>query len=62
MTFEEKVEQLVKQNAPRNTEWTLTVSAPLLRPGLVIKAGPVSENYIVETAKKAMDVIRGINR
>ncbi len=46
----------------RNTEFRLTVSAPLIRTGLQIEAGPVSETYVVETAKKLLDFVHEINR
>ena len=45
----------------RNTEFKLSVGTPLLRPGLTIEAGPVSEAYVVETVEKLMDFVREIN-
>jgi hypothetical protein len=47
--------------AKRNTEFKLSVGAPLLRPGLTIEAGPVSEAYVVETVEKLMGFVREIN-
>ncbi len=44
-----------------NTSYTITVKDPLLRPGMEIEAGPVSEDYVVDTAEKLMDKIREIN-
>lgn len=45
----------------RNTSWVLTVTSPLLRPGLTLTMGPVSERYVVEEVQKAMDMVREIN-
>jgi len=44
-----------------NTEYVLTVSAPLVRPGFTITSGPVSERYVVETANRLMKLVREIN-
>lgn len=46
----------------RNTSWLLEIQSPLLRPGVKLTVGPVSEKYIVEEARKAMEVVREINR
>ncbi len=45
----------------QNTEYKIIVSAPLLRPGLTIESGPVSERYVVETAKRLLAFVREIN-
>ena len=44
----------------RNTAWTITAKAPLLRPGLEISI-TVSEKYVVEETKKLMETVREIN-
>lgn len=44
-----------------NTEYEFEVSAPLLRPGMKLKVGPVSEDYVVPTAEKIMNFVREIN-
>jgi hypothetical protein len=44
-----------------NTSYTIRVRDPLLRPGMEIEAGPVSEDYVVETAERLMRKIREIN-
>lgn len=44
-----------------NTEYTIRVGAPLLRPGMEIEAGEVSEAYVEETAKRLMDAARSVN-
>lgn len=45
----------------RNTEYRIVLDAPLLRPGMTIEVGPVSEGHVVEEAKKAMEKAREIN-
>ena len=45
----------------RNTPYTLSLEAPMLRPGLKITAGPVSERYVVETGRKLMGFARELN-
>jgi len=45
----------------KNTPYIIKIEAPLLRPGMSITIGPVSEKYIVEETKKAMDFVRQIN-
>ena len=45
----------------RNTEYQLEVTAPLIRPGLTIHVGPVSEKYLVEAVDKVMGMVREIN-
>ena len=44
-----------------NTSYTIRVKDPLLRPGMEIEAGPVSEDYVVPTAEKLIKKIREIN-
>jgi hypothetical protein len=44
-----------------NTPYTIEVSDPLLRPGMTITAGPVSEKYVSETARRMMEMVREIN-
>lgn len=46
----------------RNTEYHIEVGAPLLRPGMTIRQGPVSEKYVVEETRKVLDLVRQINR
>ena len=45
----------------RNTAYTIEVSDPLIRPGMKVIIGPVSENYLVEATRKIMNMIREIN-
>lgn len=47
---------------PHNTTYVISIGAPLLRPGMTITAGPVSERYVTETAKRLMDKVREINK
>ncbi len=47
-------------NSKHNTKYRITASAPLLRPGLTIEAGPVSERYVVETVSRLMGFVRSI--
>jgi hypothetical protein len=44
-----------------NTAWTITIKNPLLRPGVELKAGPVSEDYVVPTVRKGIGKARRIN-
>jgi len=44
-----------------NTSYKIKVEAPLLRPGMEIEAGPVSEHYVVPTVRKLLDKVRQIN-
>jgi len=44
-----------------NTAWNIRISDPLLRPGLEIEAGPVSEDYVVPTVRKGLEKVREIN-
>ena len=44
-----------------NTTWLITIGTPLLRPGLTLTVGPVSEKYIVSETLKALDKVREIN-
>lgn len=44
-----------------NTQYTVEVGPPLVRPGMTIKAGDVSEDYLVETADRLMQRVRKIN-
>lgn len=44
-----------------NTPYTIKVSSPLLREGMEIKAGPVSERYVTDTVRKLMDMVREVN-
>ena len=45
----------------RNTAWTITASAPLLRPGLSVSI-IVSEKYVVEETQKLLELVREINK
>jgi hypothetical protein len=44
-----------------NTSYTVRVKDPLIRPGMEIEAGPVSEQYLVPTVQKLMDAVREVN-
>lgn len=44
-----------------NTSYTVRVKDPLIRPGMEIEAGPVSERYLVPTVQKLMDAVREVN-
>lgn len=44
-----------------NTPWVITISAPLLRPGMTLTVGPVSEKYVVQETIKALEKVREIN-
>lgn len=46
---------------PMNTPWVITVGAPLLRPGLTLTVGPVSEKYVVQETLKVLEKVREIN-
>jgi hypothetical protein len=45
----------------KNTGYTIVAKSPLLRPGLEITMGPVSEKYLVEETRKLLDYVRRIN-
>ena len=57
-SFVEKGTEMPK----RNTEWVIEVGSPLLRPGMKITIGPVSERYVAEEAQKAIVMVREINK
>lgn len=50
-----------KKPKPLNTPHTITVAAPLLRPGLTVSA-TCSERYVVEVAKRLVATAKEINR
>ena len=50
------------KNKKHNTSWTVRIRDPLVRPGIEIEAGPVSEDYLVPTVRKGLDKIRQINK
>lgn len=45
----------------RNTTYYIEIESPLLRPGMKITSGPVSEGYVVEEARKLLAKAREIN-
>ena len=44
-----------------NTQYTVEAGPPLTRPGMAIKAGDISEDYLVETVERLMQRVRNIN-
>ena len=52
---------MTNQPKPTNENYTLTISAPLLRPGLSLTVGPFSDRYAVEVMAKALDKVREFN-
>ena len=44
-----------------NEPYTVTIKAPLLRPGLEITVGPVSKKYAAQATLDALEVVRKIN-
>jgi hypothetical protein len=44
-----------------NTSYKITIKDPLVRPGIEIEAGPVSEDYVVPTVEKLVSKAREIN-
>lgn len=45
-----------------NTGWTVRVSNPFQRPGVEFESEPVSEEYVVATVRKGMEMAREVNR
>lgn len=43
-----------------NEAYEITISSPLLRPGLTIKTS-VSQRYLVKTTRELLDLVREIN-
>lgn len=43
-----------------NETYTIEVMSPLLRPGITIRT-EVSKNYVVETVRDIMEIVRRIN-
>lgn len=44
-----------------NEQYTVTIKAPLLRPGLEITVGPLSKKYAAKATLDALDIVRRIN-
>lgn len=59
--IKDKVESIDLNTKKRNTPYKIIVESPLLRPGLKIESGPISEGYLVEETKKLLKFVREIN-
>lgn len=44
-----------------NTSWTVTIKNPLVRTGVELESGPVSEDYVVATVRKGIEFARDVN-
>ncbi len=55
-----RVARPVAGSDPLNTPHTVTIGAPLLRPGMTISA-TCSERYVPEVTKRLMAIAREIN-
>lgn len=44
-----------------NEPYTVTIKAPLLRPGLEITIGPMSKKYAAQATLDALDIVRQVN-
>lgn len=44
-----------------NEPYTVTVKAPLLRPGLEITIGPMSKKYAAQATLDLLEIVRKIN-
>lgn len=53
---------MASKDDKHNTEYVIKISSPLVRSGLEIEAGPVSEDYVVPTVSKLMEKVRKINQ
>lgn len=45
----------------RNTEYRFRIGAPLLRPGMTLESGPISEGYLFEEGQKLLNAARALN-
>lgn len=44
-----------------NEDYTLTLKAPLLRPGITLTVGPMSRKYATQATLAALNMVREIN-
>ena len=50
-----------KEDPVTNEQYTITIKAPLLRPGLEITVGPLSKKYAAKATLDVLEIVQKIN-